>query len=109
MKFWAVLRHRAIVLEMLNKIIENEERIMQAVTDLQNAITTMQTDVAAVGALVKTIQAQIIVLQQQVTDNTVDPALIEGMATAVNTVDTALEIIVNPPAPPVASKDDTVI
>lgn len=81
---------------------------MQAVTDLQNAITTMQTDVAAVAALVKTIQAQIIVLQQQVTDNTVDPALIEGMATTVNTVDTALEAIVNPPAPPAASKDTVI-
>ena len=42
------------------------------------------------------------------TDNTVDPALIEGMATTVNTVDTALEAIVNPPAPPAASKDTVI-
>lgn len=108
MKFWEVIRHRAVVLEMLNKIIKNEERIMQAVTDLQNAITTMQTDVAAVAALVKTLQGQITTLQQQVTDDTVDPALIESMATTVNTADAALEAIVNP-APPQLHGSNTVI
>jgi hypothetical protein len=90
---------RKTITEMLGKILQNQERIMTAITDLQAADQTLQSTVATVLADYATA----------LTNAAGDPAAIESvvtdmnnMVTQLNTADPAQAPVTPPAVPPTA-------